>query len=97
MLSNGCFHSTFRREDEWDFEELAVATTTDRLDHMVSSILFLENLIKDLFRSVIENIPNQRLKDLINVSLDCLIPLMNTFFFIADVSTKLDIKCDVRG
>lgn len=25
-----------RREDEWDFEELAVATTTDRLDHMVS-------------------------------------------------------------
>jgi hypothetical protein len=25
-----------RREDAWDFEELAVATTTDRLDHMVN-------------------------------------------------------------
>jgi len=28
-------HYAFRREDEWEFEELAVATTTDRLDHMV--------------------------------------------------------------
>jgi len=40
---NVCFYSNlsaiFRREDEWDFEELAVATTTDRLDHMVSSKL----------------------------------------------------------
>jgi receptor-type tyrosine-protein phosphatase gamma len=30
------FFIFFRREDAWDFEELAVATTTDRLDHMVN-------------------------------------------------------------
>ena len=31
-----------RREDAWDFEELAVATTTDRLDHMVLRNIFID-------------------------------------------------------
>lgn len=33
---NTYFFMVCRREDAWDFEELAVATTTDRLDHMVN-------------------------------------------------------------
>lgn len=42
------YYIYYRREDAWDFEELAVATTTDRLDHM----MFLPNLTTNVMYEV---------------------------------------------
>ncbi|EFX83408.1 hypothetical protein DAPPUDRAFT_48090, partial [Daphnia pulex] len=42
------YYIYYRYEDAWDFEELAVATTTDRLDHM----MFLPNLTTNVMYEV---------------------------------------------
>lgn len=47
-----------RREDAWDFEELAVATTTDRLDHMVKASIAARLILKCNIVSLQMFLPN---------------------------------------